>query len=257
MSDVSTPERITADTWANLQEWARGMAQRAAGANSDVPELSPAEAEKQARRGDLLAYGFPEKYASGVDPSVGLEHAASEAALQRWMARLPEMIRDGGHLILCGGVGIGKSYACARIAEFMRQLPGNRPWYPSEISFRFAPDLAGDLLDWDAQRQSWPAAVVMIMRAVLLIVDDVDRWLTLDQYDRNRARLLYQWDALMERRDCAGRVTVVTANRPEHDVPGKPGSGLQAVPEFRRWLSRAHGRGDVLTIPGADRRATR
>ena len=158
MSDVSTPERITADTWANLQEWARGMAQWDAGANSDVPELSPAEAEKQARRGDLLAYGFPEKYASGVDPSVGLEHAASEAALQRWMARLPEMIRDGGHLILCGGVGIGKSYACARIAEFMRQLPGNRPWYPSEISFRFAPDLAGDLLDWDAQRQSWPAA---------------------------------------------------------------------------------------------------
>jgi|GEM_PF-3718571 len=241
-------------------------------ATEDGLIVAPATAE-QRRVDDLLWLGFPRQYAERVDERVELENYASEEVLQSWIAGLAKHLVAGSWLVMGSNVGVGKSMAMARIAlALLRVSPGpmldwvdtgqhwsdgrraylhvpvRRPWAKGEVAYVLATDLADLLLEGDAApwTSEAPTAVSLLVNTRVLFVDDLDRWLELTMYDKNRGRILYRWDELAEVRSGPGRVTVATANRSE--------AQLRQVPEFERWLSRVKENGVVLTIPGGDRR---
>ncbi len=188
----------------------------------------------------ILRCGIGLKYAQWYDDSVRLEDRPSADALDAWIETLPETIERGTWLLLLGGVGCGKTMAMVRIAA--------RLWEHAPdlvVRYEMASELQQDLLAWDRAYESIPVEIEAAMRADVLMIDDLDRWLLRSPHDIERGQVLYRWDVLAEYRDSPGKATVVAANQPVQR--------LQQEPAFVRWLDRAR-RGIILEIPGMSRR---
>lgn len=217
----------------------------------ETPTAATPHAEARAW---LAACGYIGKYAMRYDPTVKMADEPSEEALKQWVGNLPQMLDDGGWLLLGGALGTRKSFATCRIVDAARKLtvqrsPEHEPRQllpGSEVCWHFAPSIASYLQRWEGDANDEPGYMYRLLRARLLVLDDVDRFLELRDGDYTLGKLLSKLDTLMEYRDQPYRVTVVTANR--------HAAQMYAVPEFRRWVDRAKERGACIDIMGRSTR---
>lgn len=208
----------------------------------------------QHSRAWLAACGYIPKYAERYEPDVALADGPSERALQAWIAGLPQMLDDGGWLLLGGALGTRKSFATCRIVDAARSVTVCRgeEYEPrnllagSEVCWYFAPSLAKSLLEWDGDVNDEPGYMYRLLRSRLLVLDDIDRFLELRDGDYTLGKVLAKLDSLLEYRDQPRRVTVVTANR--------HAAQMYEVAEFRRWVDRAKERGACIDIHGQSTR---
>lgn len=209
----------------------------------DVHPQAASPTPLQEARMWLQACGYLPKYWERFDPALKIADGPAERALQAWISDLPRMLVEGGWLLLGGAIGTRKSFATCRIVDAVRSLllrPG------SEVRWEFAPAVAKSLRDWDGNPDDEPGSMYHLLRSKLLVLDDVDRFLELQEGDFKLGQILTNLDALMEYRDQPRRVTVVTANRFAGD--------MYAVPKFRRWVDRAKERGVCIDIHGQSTR---